>query len=528
MYDLVLSGGLIVDGTGSAPYTGCVCVKDGRIAHISAEPEQGRQNLDVSGRVVSPGFIDIHSHSDSAPLVGYLAESKLAQGITTEIVGNCGESCIPATPDRIEEVHQFLATALQMPLWGAKTGRLSVSDYKKDAEAAGIFNNFGNLVGHSTLRLAVMGFVDRRPSPAELEQLKELLERELERGAFGMSLGLIYPPSAFSAKEELLELAVVLKKYNATLAVHMRSEGAKVFEAVDEVLEIARLSGVHLEISHLKLMGKPQWGRSGELLAKIDAARTQGINVTCDQYPFTASSTSLTAVLPHWAQDGGTAALLERLQAPSPQLRREMMEKIEERGGACAILITSTNGACPQYEGQYLSELSSQLHLEPTDTAIRLLLDAKAYVKCVYFCMDERDVRQIMQQPYVCVGSDGYAFSYDSKYTPVNPHPRNFGTYPQFFQTVRECRLMPLETAVRKATALPAEFIGIHDRGFIKEGYMADLTVFDPEHIANRSTYVNPKLRPEGIDYVFVNGEIVMDHNVLTANRPGRVLLHGK
>lgn len=525
MYDLVLTGGLVVDGTGAEPYQANVCVKGGKIARITAEAVEGGKVLDVSGRVVSPGFVDIHSHSDCTPLVSYIAESKITQGVTTELVGNCGDSCLPCVPERMDDLQQLIVANLQTPLHGTKASRESITDYIKDANAKGMSTNYALLVGHSALRIGVMGFDNREPNEQELEQLKSVLEREMQRGVFGMSLGLIYPPSAFSTKHELVELAKVVKKYDGIVSVHMRNEAKKVFEAVDEMLEIAEESGVHLQISHLKLMGKPQWGRSGELLAKIEAARERGINVTCDQYPFTASSTSLSAVVPNWAHEGGKAGLLARLNAPTDELKTDIAKNIEERGGANTILVIGTNSSRPEYEGRYVSEMAEAFGMDPVDATIKILIDADTVVKCVFFCMDEGDVMNIMPRPYVCVGSDGYAFSYDPKWTPFNPHPRSFATYPQFFQMMRETGLMNIQQAVYKTTGLPAKFMGLKDRGILKEGYAADITVFDPETIENKSTYMDSKIRPAGIDYVIVAGEVVMERNVLTDARPGQILL---
>lgn len=527
MYDLALINGLVVDGSGAESYMANICIKDGHIACITTDPViDAARVLDVTGRIVAPGFIDIHSHSDAAPLVNYPTESKVAQGVTTEITGNCGQSCIPATPESLETLHRRMGTDLQLPLHGAKVGRLSVSDYAADAEAAGIITNFGNLVGHSSLRFAVMGFVDRDPTPEEMEQLKTLLDRELERGAFGMSLGLIYPPSAFSDRAELVELAKVLKKHNALLTVHMRNEGPKVLESTDEMLSIAEESGVHLQISHLKMMGKPQWGRSEELLQKIEAAQARGIDVTCDQYPFTASSTSLTAVVPNWAHEGGHGAMMERLKQPTDKLKEDIIAKVEERGGVHTILITSTNSVLPDCEGKYVNEIAEKFGLNAVDTVLKLLVEANGFVRAVYFCIDETDMLNIMPRDYVCVGSDGYAFSYESKYTPSNPHPRSFGTFPQFFQIVREHNLMPIEKAVRKVSGLPAQWLGLKDRGLLKEGFAADVTVFDFQQIENLATYMVSKVRPKGIDYVIVNGKLAMEHGVLTSERVGKVLLH--
>ena len=529
MYDLVLSGGLVVDGSRAKPYAANVCVKDGRIARITEdEVSDAKKVLDVSGRIVSPGFIDIHTHSDASALVDYICDSKLAQGVTTEIAGNCGSSAMPASPKNLEMVDEHLNASSQLPLYGTRIAHLSITDYAEHINASRPLTNFGSLIGHSNLRFAVMGFVDRDPTEEEMEQLKALLDRELERGAYGMSLGLIYPPSAFSKKEELIELSKVLKKHDALLCVHMRNEGPRVFEATDEMLEIAEKSGVHLQISHIKLMGKPQWGRSDELIKKVEDAQARGINVTCDQYPFTASSTSLSAVLPNWAHEGGVSSMVERLSAPTAELKEGMAAKIEERGGAHTILITTCKAGPRDYEGKYLSDIAETLGIDPVDAAIRILLGARMAVKCVFFCMDEADVLKFMPKMYICVGSDGVAFSYDPKWTPMNPHPRNFGTFPQFFQCVREHDLMPIEDAVYKVSGLPAQFLQLKDRGLLKEGYAADITVFDKDKIENLATYTNSKVRPNGIDYVIVNGEIAMDHNQLTDARAGKALLYKK
>ena len=327
MYDLIIQNGLIVDGTRRKPYRASLCIQDGRIARIAQESipaGQARRVLDASGLAVAPGFIDIHSHSDACPLVDYQPESKLYQGVTTEIVGNCGTSILPNTPERLAANQEYFFSELELPVGDLQlNGLYHLEDYQKAVETHGCSANYGLLVGHGTLRAAVMGFDDRDPAPEELEAMKDLLARELEAGAFGMSLGLIYPPSAYGREEELTALARVLREHDALLTVHMRNEGPRIFQAVDEMLGIALRSGVHLQISHLKLMGKPQWGRAEELLERIEAARREGAVVTCDQYPYTATSTSLSALLPHWAHGGGVPAMLQRVKAPTQALKDE-------------------------------------------------------------------------------------------------------------------------------------------------------------------------------------------------------------
>ena len=287
MYDLVLTGGTIVDGTRAKAYVADVCIKDGKIAEITEKfTGESKEIVSISGKTISPGFINIHSHSDACPLVDYEPESKLYQGVTTEITGNCGISILPSTPESNAKISEYFFNQLELPVGDLSIeGMHTLEDYAKRVKAKGTSINYGQLVGHGTLRGAVMGFVNRDPDENEMEQLKAILEQELKNGAFGMSLGLIYPPSAFCQTEELVELAKVLKKYDALLTVHMCNEGPRIFQAVDEMIDITRRSGVHLQISHLKLMGKPQWGRAQELLDKIEAARQEGMTITCDQYP---------------------------------------------------------------------------------------------------------------------------------------------------------------------------------------------------------------------------------------------------
>lgn len=526
MYDLALVGGTVVDGTRQKPYKANVYIQNGTIACISQETAESKETVDVSGKVVAPGFIDIHSHSDACPLVDYAPESKLYQGVTTEITGNCGISILPSTPERNEEIETYFFSELELPRRGLSIqGIYSLQDYKRAVEAHGCSTNYGQLVGHGTLRGAVMGFVDRDPTPEEMEQLKAMLERELENGAFGMSLGLIYPPSAFCKQEELVELAKVLKKHDALLTVHMRNEGPRIFQAVDEMLEVTRQSKVHLQISHLKLMGKPQWGRSQELLDKIEAGRKEGLTITCDQYPYTATSTSMTAMLPHWAHDGGVKALVERVRHPSEQLKEETRAEMENRGGAPNVLVADTHGHHPEWEGKTLEELSQELGKSPVDVIIHLLDACEGSVACIYFCIQEEDMLRIMRDMRISVGSDGYGFSYDRSITRSNPHPRSFGTFPRFLQLTREKNLMPMEDAIYKLTGLPADILGLADRGTVQEGKVADLVVLDWERVRETAEFLNSVRKPEGICHVLVGGGFALRDGQATALRNGGVIL---
>jgi N-acyl-D-amino-acid deacylase len=357
-----------------------------------------------------------------------------------------------------------------------------------------------------------------------MEQLKQLLDRELRRGAKGMSLGLIYPPSAFSSQEELVELSKVIAKHGGLLAVHMRNEGARVFEAVDEMITIARLSGAHVHISHLKLMGKPQWGRSTELLQKIRDARSEGVHITCDQYPFHASSTLVTAMVPHWAHAGGPEELMRRLREREGTVVQEIQKEMENRGGPHAVLVVNTRGAHPAWEGMYMDEIAQELGVDPVDAVIRVVLETKTVGECIYFSMDAQDVMNIMKEPYICVGSDGNALSFDKNFTKSNVHPRHFAAFSQFFQTVRENSLMPIEQAVHKTTGLAAQIMNISDRGILAEGMAADITVFDPDSYESRSTFMESRVPPVGVRHVLVNGKFAMRDGAITQTHNGKVI----
>lgn len=516
MYDLVLQGGMIVDGTRAKPYTANVCIKDGKIAKITTETATGATVLDVTGLAVTPGFIDIHTHADLDPIRAKDAPSYLFQGVTTSLIGNCGSSILPALEEN-PSLHQEYCLMKK----GGHPGFTSITDYAETVSQAQPGGNYAVLVGHSNLRCAVMGFVNRDPDEQEMEQLKALLERELQRGAFGMSLGLIYPPSAFCQTEELVELAKVIAKYDGILAVHMRNEGPRLFQAVQEMIDIAKASGVHIEISHLKLMGTPQWGKAPQLIAMIDEARSQGLNITCDQYPFPASSTSLNALAPHWSHDGGTPALLKRLESREGTICQEILQEMTNRGGPNAILIVDGVKDHHEYENLTIQQISENLGLDPVETVRKVLLDSNGAARGIFFSMNEEDIHYIMKQTYVCVGSDGSAQRYDSS---VNLHPRNYAAFSQYFQTVREQGIHPIEDMVFKATGLTASILGITDRGTLKEGNWADIAVFDPNTFASQSTFIKPQMPPVGMHYVIVNGKLTVNNGAFTDNRAGKVL----
>ncbi len=519
MYDIIFKNGTVVDGTRAKSFVADVAVKDGVIAEIAEDcGTDAKRVIDIKGKIISPGFIDIHTHSDKAPFILKDADSKTQQGITTEIGGNCGTSNIPATKEHFADLVSHLSITEQK----GDCAFISISDYAQKVDETGYLNNIGMLIGHGAIRIAVVGFSAKVPDSEELAKMEQIMEDEMKRGAFGMSLGLIYPPSAFGQMDELVALSKVVAKYNGILAVHMRNENNHVFEAFDEVIEIAKASGVRVEISHLKLMGKPQWGKSAELLKKITDAKAAGVDIFCDQYPFIASHTGMKALLPDWAHEGGRDAMLKRVKNADEKLRQDTVSRLENRGGASTVQITVCPG-CPQYEGKFVSELSEQFGLDDISTVYKVLLESGGTPYCAYFCMDEKDMLNLLPQMFISVGSDGSANRYDVK---NNPHPRNYGTFPQYYQLVREHNLLSIEDAVYKTTGLPASVLGIKDRGILKKGLVADITVFDKDTIKNNADFKNSKVKPDGIEFVVINGKIAIENKKLVAACCGKMVLH--
>lgn len=528
MFDIIIKNGLVADGTGGKAYKADVGIKDGLIAALEADlGEDAREVICADGLVVAPGFIDIHSHSDLCPFVpGLKPQSKLYQGITLEITGNCGISNLPVNNATRRMLTEYISKSLELPLHGIMLEDDSITDYARHIERMPAATNVGVLIGHGTLRGCVMGMEMRPPREDEQKQMEMLLEHELQNGAFGMSLGLVYPPSSYGAREELTALAKVLARNNALLTVHLRSESAKVFEAVDEMLDIARASGVHLEISHLKLMGKAQWGRAKELLQKIKDARSEGLRVTCDQYPYLATSTGLSVIVPKWALDGGFDAMCARLENPSEELKAEIAAELESRGGAASVLVTSGHGKGSEFEGKRLSEIMEMYNLSAVDAAIKVLADTDGAASCCYFSLAEEDVEDILREDFIAVGSDGYALGFDKSFMKNSIHPRSFGTFPRYFETIRDKKLLSLEKAVYKATALAADILGIKNRGRILKGMAADITVFDYANIKDRAGYIDSAVKPRGIKAVIIDGKIALNDGEQTGPNFGRVIFH--
>ncbi|HEX6939756.1 MAG TPA: D-aminoacylase [Longimicrobiales bacterium] len=503
VYDVLIRGGVVVDGTGAAAYRADVAVRGDRIAKVSTEPiapEAARIVLDARGLVVAPGFIDVHAHIEGLHRRP-LAESVLRQGVTS----------VAYAPDG------------RMP-W-------PLGEYVVTLREVGHAPNVAFFAGHNTIREEVMGTEDRAPTPAELERMQAMVARAMEEGAIGLSTGLRYVPGTYAETEEIIALAKVAARYGGIYISHIRDEGAGSVEAVAEVIRIAREAGIPAQISHHKLMGRAQWGQSVRTLGLVDAARAEGLDITLDQYPYTATSTGTGVLFPSWALAGGTEALRKRLE--DPETRAAIVAGIkatilEERGGGDLSRIQLARVPFhPEWEGKTFADIAKERGRAPTlDFAAELAIEIQTQggASGVWHVVSEEDVRRILTHPWTMISSDGALGALGAGH----PHPRGYGAFPRVFaRYVREQGVLSLEEAVRKMTSLPAWRIGQPERGRIAEGFYADITVFDPEQIEDRATFVDPHRFSVGVVHVLVNGEPVLRDRSLTGARPGRVLTLG-
>lgn len=527
MDSYLIRGALVVDGSGAAPFEADVLLTGGRISAVGAGLDShGAIETDAGGMALAPGFIDIHGHSDMTLFDCPLAESKLFQGVTVETTGNCGLSLFPARPGGERELADYLGLHdFMLPQTGI--GWSDFASWAKRVEEPGLGINLAPLVGHAPLRIAAMGMEDRPSTAEELERMRQLLEQALKQGAWGMSTGLIYPPGSYAATGELVALARILAGHDALYASHIRNEGEGLLDALDEAIAIGRKSGARVQVSHLKAMGKANRGRGKEATAKLTAARSAGIDIAADQYPYAASATTLSAVVPQWAHAGGIAALFERLR--NSDIRRgieaEIEKQIAAREGAEGIMITPTHSSRNRHlSGRTIARIAAEWGCSPAAAVIRLILEEEGNIGAVFFSMAEEDVATIMADPMTAVGSDGHGLNAEQS-AGESTHPRSYGTFPRVLgRYVREQGVLTLEGAVRKMTALPAARLGMSDRGLVRPGFAADVVLFDPATIADRATFADPHHYATGVAHLFVNGVPVIREGRLTGKRPGRVL----
>lgn len=522
---LLFRNATLVDGSGAPLRRADVAVVGDRIAAVGPELDcSSGQIIDADGLVLAPGFIDIHGHSDMTLFRHPLMKSKAFQGVTSEVIGNCGLGLFPLRLGGEAELAAYLRLHdYSLPEGGITWHDLAGYAERVDSEGLGI--NVAPLVGHAPLRNAVMGMNDRAPSLDEQTRMELLLDTALRQGAWGMSSGLIYPPGSYAATDELLSLARVLARHNALYTSHIRSESDGIDAALDEALTIVRGSGARLQVSHLKAMGGSNRGRAREFLARLAAARGEGIDVGADQYPYSASATTLTAVVPQRAHAGGAAALLARLadSALRAELEAEIGREMARREGAEGIVVTGCTRN-RQLSGLSVAAIAERWGCPPETAVVRLILEERGNVGAIFFSMAEADVATILADSLVAVGSDGHALTVEADgHQPT--HPRSYGSFPRVLgRYVREERLLPLETAIHKMTGLPASRLGFRERGLIRPGYVADLVLFDPATIADTATYAEPHRYATGVAHLLVAGRFVIKDGSLTGERPGRVL----
>lgn len=520
MYDLIFRNARIVDGTGAPWFFGEVAVAGDEIKEVAYKIDaQAKRAIDCKGMVLSPGFIDAHSHSDSCWFVDKRGESKIRQGVTTEVTGQCGASPAPIAGKR---------TDLRSTEEGARVSWSTFGEYLSALEQNGVGLNIVPLVGHGALRSCAVGYDARPPTRAELDEMKDLLVEALSSGAFGFSTGLIYPPSSFADTEELIELARTMSAYGGIYATHMRNEGTGLLESVEEAIRIGREGNVPVHISHHKASGKAAWGLVKRSLAMIDEARSQGVDVTCDQYPYVASATGFKAIIPSWAHEGGSQALLARLKDPETgaRLKKEVQDYQGPVDGWSKMLITSVANETYKFaEGKRIPEIASILGVSEVDAAFELLIESNLNVGYAHFGMSEEDVKTVMAHPVVMIGSDSSCRAIDGPLATGKPHPRAYGTFPRVLgKYVREEKVFTLENAVFKMTGMTAARFGLMDRGLIRPGMKADITVFDPETIIDKATFEEPNQYPVGIEHVMINGVLAVENGESTGKIAGRVI----
>jgi len=528
-FDLVITNGHIIDGTGSPWYSGDVGIRDGRVAAIgvlSAAPRT--RTIDANGMVVAPGFIDMLGQSEHTILVDPRLPSKIYQGITTEITGE-GESAAPLN-DTIIKARTLLYKHYQLTADWRTLGQ-----YFARLEKQGMGINLGTYVGATQVREMVLGYDDKQPTAAQLQQMQVLVREAMQDGAVGLSSALEYPPAPYAHTDELIALAAAAAPFGGVYATHMRSEGEAVMQSIDETVRIGREAHIPVEIWHLKVGGVRNWGRMPEVISKINAARAQGVDVSANTYAYTAWFNSTTAFLPPWVLDGGNEKMIERLKDPATRarIRKELQQpstewdnEWQEIPGPEAVMIAVVqNPELRKYQGQRLSAIAKAQNKDPIDALCDLLIADGGFTENAVFAMSEPDVVLALKQPWVSIDNDSQGTSPDGLLGQEHPHPRAYGTFPRILaKYVREEKALTLEDAIRKMSALPAQRMRLTDRGVLKAGMWADVVIFDPATIRDLATFDQPNQLSQGMQFVLVNGAPVIDEGKMTGKLPGKIL----
>lgn len=528
-YDVIIRGGHILDGTGNPWYAADIGIRGDKIAAIGKlDHANAKKVVDAVGSVVAPGFIDMLGQSETSLLIDNRSLSKISQGITTEITGE-GGSIAPQNERTLAPMKPFLDHYHLIVDWTGLDG------YFQRLEKIRTPLNLGTYVGAAQVREAVIGDDDREPTPAELEKMKGLVAQAMQQGAMGVSTALIYPPGHYAKTDELVALASVASQYGGIYATHMRSEGQAEMEAIDEAIRIGRDAHLPVEVFHMKVSGKTRWGSMPKVVAKIEAARESGVDVAADMYPYLAGATALASCLPPWVADGGTPKLLERLRDPAvrQRIKAEMAadhpswENLYfDSGGAPGVMISGVvNPELKKYDGKTVAEMAASEKKDPLDALFDFVLADKAQTGALYFIANEDDLQYGLKQRWTSIGLDANETSLDGPIFEAHNHPRAWGSMPRFLgHYVRDLHLLPLPEAIRKITSLPAEREHLAERGLLKPGFYADITIFDPATIIDKATYAAPNQISEGVHYVFVNGQLEYENGDLTGAMAGRAL----
>lgn len=525
--DLLIHDALVFDGCAGGPVRASVGIAGDEIIYRGAadrRAESGRV-IEAAGLALAPGFIDTHAHSDFTLLADPRAEGKLSQGVTTEVNGNCGMSVAPLIGRALERREEDLCELGIRERWS------TLEEYFGLVEKRGTGINTANLVGHGNLRGSVVGYDDRQPSAGELASMQQLLAEAVASGAIGLSTGLIYPPGIYSHTAELTALSRVLREKDLIYTSHMRSEGTQLQEAVAEVIRIGREAAIKVHISHIKTAGELNWHKADAVIGQLLQVRDEGLRLTCDRYPYIASSTDLDAILPSWVFAGGNEEELRRLNDPPTRRRieEELREQVSRPGYWAGIIVSSVGTEQNRWmEGKTLAEIAGGLGVDGLNAFFRIIIGERLRVGAIFRSMNEDNLRKFLSLPFCMIGSDSSARCFDGPTALGRPHPRTFGTFPRLFgRYVREERLLSLAEAVYKSTLLASETFGLKRRGCIRTGYYADLVLFDPGTIGDRASFEDPFQRAEGISHVFVNGVEAVSEGRVTGRLGGRVLRHG-
>ena len=528
-FDVIIKGGTVYDGTGAEPKQADVAIRGDRIAGIGDfKTAKGKTIIDAKGLAVAPGFINMLSWSTESLIQDGRSQSEIRQGVTTEIMGE-GESMGPVN-DRVRE-HKIRQQAdIKYDItWN------TLAEYLQYLEKRGVSCNVASFIGATTIREYVIGFEDKAPTPEQLDQMRELVRKEMEAGALGIGTSLIYPPAFYAKTDELIELCKVAAKYQGKYISHMRSEGSRVLEALDELIRISREAKIPAEVYHIKVSGRENWPKIDDLLSRIEAAQREGLKITADMYTYTAGGTGLDASLPPWTEDGGYPALFKRLRDPAT--REKIKAEVQKPTGAWENLYLDAGG--PEHillvefkseklkplTGKTLAEVARMRGKDPIDTAMDLIAEDESRIGALYFIISEENVKKELAKPWISFGSDEASQAPEGVFLKSNPHPRAYGNFARVLGKYgRDEKLIPMKEAIRRLSGLPATNLGLDHRGFLKEGMFADVTVFDPATITDHATYEKPHQYATGVKHVFVNGAQVLKDGEHTGAKPGRAL----